>query len=204
MFIIGLTGGIGSGKTTVSDMFAELGVDIVDTDKVAREVVELGSDCLSQIQMHFGNTVIQQDGTLDRGALRHIIFAQPEEKIWLENLLHPVIRQETRRALAAGQSEYVILSSPLLLESSDADLVHRTVVVDLPEAMQIARAGARDGADEEQIRAIIATQMPREDKLHRADDVIDNSADLDHTRTQVEKLHAKYVELARHADSEKS
>lgn len=196
MFVVGLTGGIGSGKTTVSDQFQALGIEVVDTDVIARQVVEPGTPCLITITAHFGDGILTQEGRLNRAKLRAIIFSQADEKQWLQNLLHPVIRQETRKALQAASSAYALLSSPLLLESSDKDIVDRILVVDLNEEQQMLRTMLRDSNEREQIKKIMATQMLRQQRLAKADDIIDNSGSLDATRAQVARLHEKYLALA--------
>lgn len=193
MFIVGLTGGIGSGKTTVSNLFNELGVTIVDTDVIAREVVQVGSQCLYEIEQHFGSSILLDDGNLDRKKLRTIIFSAPEEKRWLESLLHPVIRKQTRQALESSSSAYTIFSSPLLLESPDTELVDRIAVVDITAEQQVLRTTIRDKTNTSQVKKIIATQLSREEKLAKADDIIDNSGEVEHTKQQVRNLHKQYL-----------
>ena len=197
MFTLGLTGGIGSGKSAVSDIFSELGVQIVDADLVARHVVELGQPALNTITQHFGSAILLADGNLNRAKLRQIIFAQPEEKIWLETLLHPLIREQIKRQLDNANSSYVILSSPLLLETKQHHLTNRVLVVDVKKEVQIQRACLRDQNNEAQIKAIMANQMSREQRLNHADDVLDNNSSLANTRQQVELLHAKYLLMAK-------
>lgn len=195
-YIIGLTGGIGSGKTAASDLFQTHGVVVVDADVVAREVVEPGSAALKEIARHFGKDILQDNGALDRAKLRQIIFSQPEQKTWLEQLLHPVIRDEIIGQLNMAQSPYVILSSPLLLETNQHQLCHRILLIDVPEACQIARASARDDNTAEQIKVIIASQAPRQFKLDNADDIIDNSNDISALKTQVDKYHQRYLDYS--------
>lgn len=196
MYVVGLTGGIGSGKSAVSALFEKQGITVVDSDVVARQVVEKGQPALKKIAEHFGNDVIQADGSLDRAALRQRIFAAPEERKWLEALLHPLIRQETQRQLTAAEGPYVILASPLLVESGQYRSVHRVLVVDAPEELQLQRAMSRDANNEAQIRAVMATQATREARLRCADDVILNDKALDELIPQVEDLHTKYCDLA--------
>lgn len=196
MYVVGLTGGIGSGKSAVSALFEKQGITVVDSDVVARQVVEKGQPALKKIAEHFGNDVIQADGSLDRAALRQRIFAAPEERKWLEALLHPLIRQETQRQLMAAEGPYVILASPLLVESGQYRSVHRVLVVDAPEELQLQRAMSRDANNEAQIRAVMATQATREARLRCADDVILNDKALDELIPQVEDLHTKYCDLA--------
>ena len=195
--IVGLTGGIGSGKSTVSDMFAALGIVIVDTDMIARDVVAPGTPCLKAIGDHFGSEFVTAEGTLDRRLLRAKVFADPEQRAWLEALLHPVIRQETSDRLHRSDSPYTILSSPLLLQSPDAERVQRIVVVDVPEAIQLERASRRDDTTPEEVRKILGAQLSRQARLDRADDVIDNSGDLASTRHRVHQLHRHYLTLAK-------
>lgn len=199
MYVVGLTGGIGSGKSAVSALFEERGITVVDADVVARQVVEKGQPALQKIAEHFGEDVIQADGNLDRAALRQRIFANPEEKAWLEALLHPLIREETQRQLEAAEGPYVILASPLLVETGQHQRVQRVLVVDAPEALQLERATARDQNSEAQIQAVMATQASREERLRHADDVILNDKSLDDLPPQVDDLHRKYCRLAAQA-----
>lgn len=199
MFVVGLTGGIGSGKSTVSEHFCQLGIDIVDSDAIAREVVAPGTAALQQIHKKFGDSVMQSDGRLNRAALRHIIFDQPDARQWLESITHPIIGQRTEELLAGASSPYVVFASPLLLQSGQHVLASRICVVDLPEAMQIARAASRDGAQLEAIKKIIRTQISREQRLSRADDIIDNGGTLENTLRQVETLHQQYLGFAKTA-----
>lgn len=196
MLIIGLTGGIGSGKSAASEHFETLGIKVVDADVVAREVVEPGTAALNEIAAHFGASVITESGELDRKAMRALVFSNPEKKKWLETLLHPIIRQETIRQLESAAPPYAILVSPLLFETDQHQLVARTLLIDVPEALQVARASSRDDTSEEQIKAIIAQQMSRECKRQKADDIIVNDQDLAHLRDQVEAIHQRYLELA--------
>lgn len=194
--IVGLTGGIGSGKSEVSRRFQALGITVIDSDEVARQVVEPDSPALQTIAAHFGKNILNANGTLNRGQLRQIIFADAQEKIWLENFLHPIIRQETIRQLHLANSTYVILASPLLLETTQHQLVDRVLVIDADEELQLARASARDQNNREQIAKIMATQMSRADRRARADDIIYNHGDLAELDEQVKKLHAHYLTLS--------
>lgn len=196
MFIVGLTGGIGSGKSAAAACFRELGVNVVDADWAARVVVEPGQPALAEIAAHFGADVLRDTGALDRARLRLLIFDNAAERAWLEGLLHPLIREEIVRALRASESAYAILESPLLIESGQSELVDRVCVVDLPEALQLERASARDGNDPEQIRKIMAAQLSRQARLEKANDVLDNSRSLAGLREQVEALHREYLEMA--------
>jgi dephospho-CoA kinase len=193
--IIGLTGGIGSGKSEVSQRFEALGITVIDADKIARQVVEPNRPALQAIVSHFGSNILNANGTLNRAQLRHFIFTHKEEKLWLENLLHPIIREETIRQLHAAKSVYVILASPLLLETSQHNLVNRILVIDTSEELQLARASARDHNNPEHIKKIMATQMPRAERCAKADDIIDNHGDLTELDAQIKKLHAIYLTL---------
>ena len=195
-FIVGLTGGIGSGKTAVSDRFAALGIKIVDADVASRVVVEPGQPALKEIAAHFGAHIIGSDGGLDRAALRKIVFAQPEERTWLEQLTHPLINAYMRDELASAESAYAILAHPILIETKQYHICHRVLVVDVPESLQVERTMARDGNDRKQVESIIAAQATRAARLEVADDVIVNDQDLAHLDTEVSKLHASYLKLA--------
>ena len=195
MKIAGLTGGIGSGKSTVARLFGELGVHWVDADDVAREVVEPGTPALERISEHFGKKILTSEGALDRAQLRGIVFEKPEERVWLESLLHPIIREELIRQLNPKnyQLPYVLLVSPLLLETDQHELVDRIIVIDVPKDVQLERTMARDTNSREQVERIIAAQMSREDRLARADEVIDNDRPLDDVTRQVRELHEKLL-----------
>ncbi|MDW5376736.1 dephospho-CoA kinase [Halomonas sp. HP20-15] len=196
---IGVTGGIAAGKSAVARAFAAHGVPWVDADDVAREIVEPGEPALAEIAAHFGDQVLDADGRLDRRRLRAIVFTEPGERAWLESVTHPRVRERLlthlERMRESGAS-YHLLVSPLLFESGQYRLVDRSLVIDVPEALQLARTTARDGVDEAQARAILAAQMPRDERLAKADDVIDNGGDLDALVAQVARLDARYRELA--------
>lgn len=196
MLIIGLTGGIGSGKSTVCDGFATLGAPIVDADLIAREVVMPGTPGLTQIIHQFGQGILAQDGTLDRDKLREQVFSDASSRKRLEALLHPRIREEMDRRLARLKAPYAILAIPLLLEAGRRENIDRILVVDAEESQQIARACRRDLQNPEQIRAIIAAQCSRKDRLSAADDVIYNTGDLEHLNHQVTEMHNRYLRLA--------
>lgn len=196
MLVIGLTGGIGSGKTAATDRFKTHGITVVDADIVARQVVEPGTLALAKIREHFGTQVITSDGQLNRRALREIVFAHPEERKWLEELTHPLIGQEIFRQLHASQSPYTLLVSPLLFESGQSRMTSRVVLVDAPIESQINRTVARDNTTEAGARAIVEAQMPREQRISKADDIIINDQDLPHLYQQVDALHVKYLDLA--------
>lgn len=195
MRTIGITGGIGSGKTALTDYLSEKGITIVDADLAARVIVEPGRPALKAIFDHFGPELAQNDGALDRAALRGIVFANTEARLWLEQLTHPLIGQEIQDQLARAAGPYRVLSSPLLLEGSQATLVDYVVVVDVPEDLQVQRASARDNNDPAQIKRIMAAQLARSDRLAKADYVVDNSGDLKKLYTQAEALHEHLLNL---------
>jgi len=194
--IIGLTGGIGSGKTAASDLFAELGIDVIDADVLARKALHRNSPLLSKVFDHFGEQLKLTDGSLDRAALRSIIFNNPTDKKWLENLIHPWVNKAVINALNEATSTYILLSSPLLIESGQEKLADRLLVIDVPEAIQINRTISRDNNTPDLVKKIIGQQIKREARLSHADDIIDNSGDLNHLQKQVNSLHAQYLRLA--------
>ena len=202
-FIIGLTGGIGSGKSAAAALFRERNVLVIDADQVARDVVEPGSPALAAIAERHGQQILLADGALDRARLREIVFADDSERHWLEQLTHPLIGELMFARLhgpgEAGEAPYRMLESPLLFETEQKMLTHRTLLVDIPTELQIERAAARDNSSAGQIAAIIEAQMPRNEKLALADDVIDNSGSLAELEQQVDALHARYCELANNA-----
>ena len=194
-YIVALTGGIGSGKSTVANAFADLGINVIDADIIARQVVEPGAPALHAIADHFGANMIAADGTLQRRALRERIFQAPEERRWLEQLLHPLIGAEIVQYLARAESPYAILVSPLLVESGQRQMTHRVLVVDTPEHLQLQRTMLRDKVSEEQVRSILQAQARRDERLKHADDVLVNDGDLSHLQREVERLHAFYLTL---------
>lgn len=194
--VVGVTGGIGSGKSAVTDRFERLGIRVVDADRIARLVVEPGRPALAAIAARHGAGILTADGSLDRAALRQRVFADQAERLWLERLTHPLIGEEISAQLAAAPPPYVILSSPLLLETAQRDRADVIVVVDVPEAVQLARTMARDDNDEQQVRRIMAAQMPRQERLKQADFVIDNSGDLPALDPLVESLHRQLLQRA--------
>lgn len=194
--IIGLTGGIGSGKTSVTALFEALGVPVIDSDVLAREVVEPGSPGLRAVVSRFGAIVLNEQGGLERSKLREIVFADDAKRKELEALLHPRIRASTHERIDASVGPYCIVCIPLLFETGQADTVDRVLVVDVPRATQLERTLERDGSPRETIEGILAAQLDRQQRLARADDVIDNSGDLDGLRPQVNALHQRYVDLA--------
>ena len=196
LFTIGLTGGIGSGKSTVAEGFAALGVPVIDSDVAAQAVVVPGSAALRALVERFGAGLLRADGTLDRPQLRERVFAEPAERRWLEQLLHPLIRARCQRQLEAACGPYALFVVPLLVEADSALAVDRVLVVDLPEDEQLRRAAQRDQADEASVRTIMATQASRAQRLERADDLIDNSGPPAALAAATERLHQRYLRLA--------
>lgn len=194
--IIGLTGGIGSGKTAVSDMLAAKGIDVVDADIVARQVVEPGSSALKQISAEFGQEYIQADGTLNRAKLRETVFSDETAKAKLNGIMQPAIRTELLSQLQSASSDYVILSAPLLLENGLEQYCQRVLVVDVDEQTQVHRASNRDSVTTAQIKSIISCQIARQQRLKKATDVIDNTGTLADLEQQVNEIHQKYLTLA--------
>ena len=192
-WVFGLTGGIGSGKSAVSAIFEELGIQVVDADIVAREVVEPGSVGLTKITAHFGDEILTNNGTLDRAKLRAIIFANESQKQWLNNLLHPLIRETMLSQLKQATSHYVILVAPLLFENSLEKYCNHTLLIDVPVDVQITRTTARDNVSVELAEQIIASQMSRADKQQKAGDILDNNRPLEEVKADVQKLHKKYL-----------
>ena len=198
MLLVGLTGGIASGKTLVTDYFKTLGALIIDADVLAREVVVPGSVGLDALSAHFGAGILTEEGTLNRAALRHIVFANPAEREFLDGTLHPLIRQLSEQRIAAARQEghaYIIYAVPLLLETNQQGRYDRIVVIDVPESVQLQRLLARDDSTETEAKAILAAQTSRERRLSIADDVIDNSGSKAATKVQVSNLHRQYNEL---------
>ncbi|GHD26028.1 dephospho-CoA kinase [Parahalioglobus pacificus] len=196
MYVVGITGGIGSGKSAATERFESLGITVVDADVISRIIVEPGRPALAAIADHFGEDILQSDGTLDRARLRTLVFNSPEERSWLEQLTHPLIGEEIVTQLTAAKSPYVMLSSPLLLETSQAQLTDLVIVVDVPVDVQVQRTMARDDNDEAQVRRIIDAQMPRKDRLARADIVIDNNQSLAALGESINHIHATLLSKA--------
>ncbi|MDQ3204391.1 MAG: dephospho-CoA kinase [Pseudomonadota bacterium] len=194
-WILGLTGGIGSGKSAAAEHFSSLGVHVVDADHAARWVVEPGRPALAKIVEHFGPGVLQGNGQLDRAALRKLIFEVPEQRLWLEALLHPLIADEIVEHLGKAQSPYAILVSPLLIESGQFSMTQRVLVIDAPEQLQIERTLQRDQTSEQQVQAILKAQSSRQDRVSHADDVVVNDRDLAWLHSEVERLHHFYLTL---------
>ena len=191
--IIGLTGGIGSGKTAVSDIFEELGIRVVDADLASRVVVEKGKPSLEEIVKHFGQGILSEEGELDRAKLREIIFNSDEEKNWLESLLHPAIARQIQDELKASSSPYTILVSPLLLETNQKDFCDKVLVVDVPVETQIERTLKRDDVSLDQVQSIIKAQISRDKRLELADEVIVNDKSLEDLQLAVSKLHQQFI-----------
>lgn len=192
-YVVGLTGGIGSGKSAATDEFEKLGITIVDADIVARQVVMPGTPCLQAIAEHFGSQLLTQNGELDRKTLRQRVFSNPEEKEWLNNLLHPAIREEILTQLEQAKSPYVILSAPLLLENGLEKYCQRVVVVDVPEAVQLQRTIQRDDSPKEEVEAIMEAQLSRDKRLQKADDILNNDGSIEKLQQQVRQLHQRYL-----------
>lgn len=198
--VVGLTGGIGSGKSAAADEFGRLGATVVDTDVIAHELTQAGGPAIPEVERIFGKEAIGASGAMDRARMRDRVFADPAAKRALEALLHPMIRDESRRRIEVAQGPYVVHVVPLLVESGDyRERVDRVLVVDCPEHAQLARVRARSSLPEAQVRAIMANQATRADRLAAADDVIDNSGSLDALRKQVAALHRRYMEYSARA-----
>jgi dephospho-CoA kinase len=196
-FTIGLTGGIGSGKSTVTELFRQKQIDIIDADVVARTVVQPHSKTLHLIAAELGNEVLNEDDSLNRAYLKDLVFQHPEIKAWLENLLHPLIRTQMQEQLAHTTSAYVILAIPLLIETLPNPLVRRILLVDCPEACQIERTISRDHISPDLVQNIINQQSPREERRQYADDIIENDDTLQALEIQVDDLHQFYLDLAK-------
>tara|TARA_R110002050_G_scaffold108463_1_gene219109 strand:+ start:186 stop:803 length:618 start_codon:yes stop_codon:yes gene_type:complete len=196
-YIIGLTGGIGSGKTTVTNIFATYGIDIIDADIIARNVVQKGSSALHSISEHFGANFIQPNGELDRALLRQKIFSDNAEKTWLNNLLHPLIREEITAKVKLSKSPYCIIVAPLLIENNLTSLVNRVLVIDVKESTQLSRTTARDSNSSNQVKAIMNSQVSRKIRQSHADDLLNNdSCTLDSLKQTVKQLHQNYLLFA--------
>ena len=194
-YVVGISGGIGSGKTTVTDLFAKYGVEVIDADVIARDVVEPGTSALKAIVAKFGQSVLDESGYLDRAKLRTMVFNDAEIKNWLNQLLHPAIRQQMLLQTQQAKSAYCLLSVPLLVENKLYEQVDRVVIVDVDEQTQLQRTLLRDKTNEQQIRAIMGAQATRQQRLAVADDVIDNNGKAEDLAKQVDALHKKYLVL---------
>lgn len=203
MFVVGLTGGIGSGKTQASDWFAKQGITIIDADVIAREVVQAGSSTLQKIVDKFGDWVLDDSnngGEMNRRAMREYVFGRPQALMDLEQITHPAIRETAKERLENAKSAYVIIVAPLLLEGSEAGLVNlcnRILVIDTSEALQLARASQRDGQTKERIEHIMANQLSRQERLSKADDVVENVGSLEDLYQQLKPLHEQYLKMAK-------
>jgi len=196
-YVVAITGGIASGKTTVADLFhKQFSIDIVDADIVAREVVEVGSKGLSEISKHFGDEVLLPDGSLNRAALRERVFSSEQEKRWLNNLLHPMIRQKMQHDLSKITAPYALLVVPLLVENQLQSMADRILVVDVSPEVQIKRTMSRDNVPEHQVKSILASQAAREERLRFADDIIVNDGEYQQLLSEITALHQLYSELA--------
>lgn len=196
-FIVGITGGIGSGKSAATDYLATLGITIVDADVVAREVVEPGQPALAQIADHFGSDVLLPTGQLNRATLRDIVFANPEQRKILESITHPAIGTAIVQQLQSASSPYAVLASPLLLETQQHQLAHRILLIDTPESLQLERTSKRDSVPQEQVRAIMQVQMPRHEKQQRAHDIILNDGTLAALHNALNLHHQQYLNYAK-------
>ena len=194
-FVIGVTGGIGAGKTAVTEQFQQLGIEVVDADEVARTIVQPNQPTLTKIVDTFGKQILLESGQLDRAKLRALIFSDDQQKQKLNNIMFPAIRVELVAQLSNAQSAYVILSAPLLFENGLEQYTDRVLVVDVPETTQIKRASHRDTVSEQQIKSIIKSQISRKDRLNNADDVIDNQGTVENLHEQVKVMHQKYISM---------
>ena len=195
-YVVGITGGIGSGKSAVTDYLETKGVAVVDADKVARLVVEPGTAGLAAIAEYFGEEILQPGGELDRAALRKVVFDNPDKRKVLEGITHPLIREEIARQLSEAKSPYVVLASPLLLESGQNSFADYVVVVDVPESVQLSRTMVRDDNSEELVKSIMAAQLDRETRLSRADTSISNDGTLEELYARVDDLHQELLARA--------
>ena len=197
MFSVGLTGGIASGKTTISNLFAELGVPIIDTDVISRNLLTPGEQAYHQVSTHFGSEILQEDGEINRSALRKIIFSNPPQKIWLETILHPLVFQRSHdQIIENSEATYVLVVVPLLFETNFQSLVDRILVVDCPSDQQVERLMKRDDIDETLAHSMLEQQLSNTERLQSAHDVINNREDAVDLASQVARLHRSYTILA--------
>ena len=198
MLVIGLTGGIGSGKSTVARLFAERGIPIIDADLLAREVSRPGTPAFAAIVNHFGKEILLANGDLDRAQLRHLIFTDTKQRLWLEDLVHPLIRDKIEQQIAQLKAPYCVAVIPLLLEVKPYPFIDRILVVDAAESLQLQRAAARDQSNAAEIEAIVKSQINRQHRLAQAHDVIVNDGSVADLVPQVESLHQQYLAIAQH------
>jgi dephospho-CoA kinase len=196
-FVVGLTGGIGCGKSIASQCFSDLGVHIIDTDVIARTITQSNGQAINAIKNAFGDTYLTKDGSLDREKMRGLVFSDDNARSRLEKILHPIILNETIRQIDQARSSYVIVVVPLLFETKDYDhIVQRILVIDCDEQQQILRTMARSNLSEPQVKAIMTAQIARKERLREADDIIANNRDLDYLKAQVADLHSKYLSIS--------
>ncbi|NUF49771.1 dephospho-CoA kinase [Gilliamella sp. ESL0250] len=193
-YVVALSGGIASGKSTIADLFAQLGVPIIDADLIARQVVQVGSDAFNQIVKHFSQEILLANGELDRSQLREIIFNNDHERLWLNHLLHPIIQQETQKQIAMQSTTYVIWVVPLLIENNLHTLADRVLIIDAPESLQLARLVKRDNISESLAKKMILSQVSLKKRLSYADDIIVNDDNLVSLTAQVNLLHQQYLD----------
>lgn len=193
-FVVGLTGGIGCGKSSASQFFSDLGIDVIDTDVIARQLTQADGQAIEQIRETFGNTFLASNGSLNREKMRNLVFSDFDSKVKLEKILHPLILNEVVQLVKEGKSPYIVVVIPLLLELKDYDdLIDRVLVIDCEEHQQISRTMARNQLSEQFVRAVMVAQISREDRLQKADDVIFNNQDIDFLKMQIARMHDKYM-----------
>lgn len=196
-FVVGLTGGIGCGKSSASQFFSDLGIDVIDTDVIARQLTQADGQAIDQIREIFGNTFLTSNGSLNREKMRNLVFSDFDSKVKLEKILHPLILNEVVRLVNEGKSPYIVVVIPLLLELKDYDdLIDRVLVIDCEEHQQISRTMARSQLSEQFVKAVMATQISREDRLQKADDVIFNNQDINFLKMQITRMHYKYLNMS--------
>lgn len=197
-FVVGLTGGIGCGKSSASQFFSDLGIDVIDTDIIARQLTQPNGSAISLIQNTFGSSIIAADGTLDRNKMRDLVFANSELRHKLEQILHPLILKAVIRRIKQSQAPYVIVVIPLLFETNDYNhLIRHILVIDCDEQQQLLRTMERSNLSEQKVRSIMATQVTRETRIQKADDVILNNQDIEYLKAQILLLHHKYLALSK-------